>query len=253
MESVPGAMVLFHARGNSEFPLWMLQQGTPSTALLLGEGLWRWRLFEYRHFNTHNVIDDAIRQTVSFLAANVNDKPFQVSLPKYIWSDQESISLNGQLLNANNEQVNTPDVNLVITDSAGRKQDYSLERFGTAYKLNIGLRAAGQYNYMATTVYNGTTYNASGSFLVQYMPFELTETGADYPLLYGVARKNKGVLVPGTNILSLYDTLKNNPDIKPVIQTTTETVPLIDWKWYFFVILAVAVAEWLLRKYWLAQ
>ena len=85
------------------------------------------------------------------------------------------------------------------------------------------------------------------------MPLELMETGADYPLLHAIARKNSGVLVPYENIASLYDSIKNNQDIRPVIQTTTETIPLVDWKWYFFLILTFAVTEWLLRKYWLAQ
>jgi hypothetical protein len=247
------SQVLFYARDNKRMPLWMLQQGSTPTALLVGEGLWRWRLFEYKNFNTHNTIDEAIRQTVAFLAADVNDRPFQVVLPKYIWSDREPVSLNAYLLNASNEQVNQPDVNITITDSSGAKQKYSFERAGTGYKLNIGLRAAGTYSYAATTSYNGKTYTASGSFVVQSMPLEMMETGADYPMLHTLSRKYNGALVPASQIASLYDSIKNNPDIRPVIRTNTETVPLVDWKWYFFLILLFAVAEWLLRKYWLAQ
>jgi len=253
IQANPNALVLFTARGNNAMPLWMLQQGASPSALLIGEGIWRWRLFEHRYFNTHTVIDEAIRQTVSFLAANVNDRPFQVTLPKYVWSDQEAVTLNAYLLNVNNEQVNTPNVNISITDSAGRKQNYSFERSGNAYKLNIGLRAAGSYVYTATTNYNGKAYTANGSFVVQRMPLEMMETGADYPLLHSIARKYGGSLVPAGNVLALYDSIKNNKNIKPVIQTTTETIPLVDWKWYFFLILLLAVTEWLLRKYWLAQ
>ena len=102
-------------------------------------------MYEYKNFNDHTVIDECIRQTVAFLSANNNEKPFNVSLQKYVWSDQESISLNAHVLNANNEQVNTPDVQLTITDSAGRKQNFSFERSGTAYNLNIGIWAGGTY------------------------------------------------------------------------------------------------------------
>jgi hypothetical protein len=245
--------VLFSARGNPQLPIWMLEQGTTPSALLVGEGIWRWRLFEYRHFKSHQVIDEAIRQTVSFLSVNVNDRPFQVALPKYVWSDREAISLNAYLLNSNNEQVNTPDAQLVISDSSGRKHNYSFERSGNAYKLNIGIRASGTYSYYASVVYNGVKYTATGSFVVQSMPIELMESGADYPLLYGIARKDNGALVPGAQVLSLYDSIRNNQNIRPLILTTTETIPLVDWRWYFFLILLVAVAEWLLRKYWLAQ
>lgn len=246
--------VLFTQRaGGENMPLWILQQGKTPAAMLMGEGIWRWRLYEYKNFGNHNVIDECIRQTVSFLSINNNEKPFHVQLPKYVWSDQESVTLNAYLLNANNEQVNAPDAQLSITDSSGHKQNFSFERAGSAYKLNIGVWAGGTYNYTATTSYNGKPYTASGSFVIETMPLEMMETGADYPLLYGVSKKYNGSFIPAANIASLYDSIKNNVNIKPVIQTNTETVPLVDWKWYFFLLLAFAVAEWLLRKYWLAQ
>lgn len=249
----PNAIALMNARGNAQQPLWILQQGNTPMALLAGEGIWRWRLFEYRHFNTHATIDEAIRQTVSFLSVNVTEKPFTVSLPKYVWSDDEAIILNAYLLNANNEQVNTPEASIVIIDTAGRKTPYNFERSGNAYRLNIGLRAAGSYNYSAKVVYEGKAYTATGSFAVQHMPVELLETGADYPLLHAVANKYHGTLIPHRQVSSLYDSIKRNQAIKPVIQSHTESIPLVDWKWYFLFILLFAVTEWLLRKYWMAQ
>jgi len=256
IRTAPGANALFTERQGAtadKTPVWVLQQGSVPTAILAGEGLWRWRLYEYKNFHQHSVIDECIRQTVAFLCANNNEKPFNASLQKYVWSDQEPISLNAYLLNANNEQVNGPDVQLTITDSAGRKQNFSFERSGTAYNLNIGIWAGGAYTYSAHTTYNEKQYSANGSFVVQSIPLELMETGADYPLLYGLAKKYNGGFVAAKNVGSLYDSISHNERVKPVIQTNTETVPLVDRKWYFFVILVLAVCEWLLRKYWLAQ
>ncbi len=250
----PGASILFSQKpGGQQAPLWVLQQGSVPTAILAGEGLWRWRLYEYKNFTGHTVIDECIRQTVAFLCANNNEKPFGVSLQKYIWSDQESISLSAHLLNANNEQVNTPDVQLTIIDSAGRKQNFSFERSGTAYNVNVGVWAGGTYTYSAHTTYNEKQYSANGTFVVESIPLELMESGADYPLLYGLARKYNGGFVAARNVASLYDSISHNDHIKPIIQSNTETVPLIDRKWYFFIILLLALSEWLLRKYWLAQ
>ncbi len=256
IRTAPGALVLFKEKqgtAGGQAPLWVLQQGSVPTAVLMGEGLWRWRLYEFKNFNNHNVIDECIRQTVAFLCANNNEKPFNATLQKYVWSDQESISLNAYLLNANNEQINTPDVQLTVTDSAGRKQNFSFERSGSAYSLNIGIWAGGTYTYSAHTSYNDKQYSANGSFVVESIPLELMEPGADYPLLYGLAGKYNGSFVTAKNIGSLYDSITHNDRVKPVIQTNTETVPLVDRKWYFFIILLIATSEWLLRKYWLAQ
>ena len=252
IHTAPGAAALFTGKQGNE-AIWVLQQGSVPTAVLIGEGMWRWRLYEYKNFNNHGVIDECIRQTVAFLSANNNEKPFSIALQKYVWSDQEAILLNGSLLNANNEQINTPDVQLTITDSAGRKQNFSFERSGSAYSLNVGIWAGGTYTYTAHTTYNDKPYAASGSFVVESIPLEFMETGADYPLLYGLAKKYNGSFVPASNVAALYDSIANNNRVKPVIQTNTETVPLVDRKWYFFLILLLAVCEWLLRKYWLAQ
>lgn len=252
MQAMPDANVLFKQR-NSDEPLWILSQGIKPMALLAGEGLWRWRVYEYKYFNQHSAIDECIRQTINFLAANNAERPFRVELPKYVWSDQEAVSLNAYLLNANNEQVNTPDVQLTIADSTGKKQSFSFEKNGTAYRLNIGVWAGGNYTYTAHTTYNGKPYIANGSFAIESMPLELMETGADYPLLYGLAKKYNGSFVPASNVGSLYDSVSKNETIKPILETHTQTAPLVDWRWYFLLILLFAAAEWLLRKYWLAQ
>ncbi len=252
MEAIGGMDVLFNQRGG-QLPLWAVHNTTTPLAITIGEGLWRWRIYEYKNFNTHNTIDECIRQTIAFLAANVNDKPFYVSLPKYVWSDQEAITLNAYLLNATSQQVNTPDVQLSIADANGKKQDFSFERAGSAYKLNTGIWAEGNYTCTARTVHNGTTHTAAGSFVVTHTPLEQMESGADYALLYGLSNKYNGSFVPASSMASLYDSISKNTSIKPVIQSDITAVPLVDWKWYFLLILIFAVAEWLLRKYWLAQ
>ncbi len=250
----PGANVLFTMRTPAgTMPTWMLQYTTLPTAILAGEGLWRWRLYEYKNTDGHEVIDECIRQTVAFLCTNNKEKPFGVTLPRQIWSDQEPVSLNAWLLNANREQVNTADVTIAITDSAGHKDEYTMERSGTGYNLNTGIRAGGRYTYIAKTTMNGKELTASGSFVVESVPLELMATRADYAIMYQLAQKHKGVFVPATQIATLYDSIIANNNIKPVITTHTETVPLIDRKWYFVVILLLAVAEWLLRKFWMAQ
>ena len=252
--AAPGANILYTQRTPAGvMPAWVLQHGTVPTAILAGEGIWRWRLYEFKNFNDHSVVDECIRQTVAFLAANNNEKPFSVVLPKYVWSDQEPISMSAYLLNANNEQVNTADVQLTVTDSAGRKQNFSFEHSGNTYNLNIGIWAGGTYTYSARTTYNNKELSSNGTIIVESMPLELMESGADYPLLYNLAKKYNGGFVTAGNIAALYDSITHNEKVKPVIQTNTETVPLVDRKWYFFIILVVAAAEWLLRKYWLAQ
>lgn len=234
-------------------PLWVLQPGKIPTALLCGEGLWRWRMYEYRYFNKHNTIDECIRQTVQFLCTGNNDKPFRAEMPSYVWHYPSQVIANAYLYNNNQELVNQPEATISITDSTGNSKAFSFERNGSAYRLNAGTLIPGHYRFTAKTSFNGRSYTDAGSFVVDASSPEAAESGCDYPLLYTMAQRNGGHIFQPGQLSALYDSLEQNDHIRPLLTETTRTAPLVDRKWLFVLILALATAEWLLRKYWMAM
>lgn len=246
----PGAVPMVNGRDGSG-ALWAMMPGRPPVAVTMGAGLWRWRLYEYKAFGQHRAIDETIRQTVAFLAAGGSDQAFRVDQSKTVWSDREAVTFSGYLLNAAGEAVNEPQAQLSVTDSAGRRRDFVMQRAGGAYSLSAGVWGAGTYRYSARITYNGRTLSTSGQFAVQSQPLELMETGADYPLLAALAKKYGGALTEYSALGALADSLKAGDALKPRIQSREETVPLVDWKWYFFLLLLVAGSEWAVRKWWL--
>jgi len=245
------SQVLFNDKNGKA--LWALLSGQHNSAVLCGEGLWRWRLYEYKNTKQHLVVDECIRQTLNFLTANNNAKPFRTELPKYIWNNPEHVSINAFLYNANNEQINKPEANLVVKDSNGRSMNFSFERNGNAYRLDLGALAPGTYNYVATTIYEGKNLSDQGKFMVSTSTLEDQENGCNYPLMYALAAKNKGACFNTQNMLSVYDSIARNQGIKPLLNEQIEQTDLIDWKWLFAIILFMVTAEWLLRKYWMAM
>jgi hypothetical protein len=245
------SQVLFNDKNGKA--LWAMLSGQHNSAVLCGEGLWRWRLYEYKNKKQHLVVDECIRQTLNFLMANNNAKPFRTELAKYIWNNPEHVSINAFLYNANNEQINKPEANLVVKDSNGRSMNFSFERNGNAYRLDLGALAPGTYNYVATTIYEGKNLSDQGKFMVSTSTLEDQENGCNYPLMYALAAKNKGACFNTQNMLSVYDSIARNQGIKPLLNEQIEQTDLIDWKWLFAIILFMAMAEWLLRKYWMAM
>jgi len=246
----PAAATLVAGRDGGG-PLWTLLPGRPPTAVTMGTGLWRWRLYEYRLFGQHRVVDEAIRQTVAFLAAGGSDQAFRVDQPKTVWTDREAVTFTGYLLNAAGEAVNESQATLSITDSAGRRREFRMERTGSAYRLSAGVWGGGTYRWSASVVYGGRTLTAAGQFAVQSQPIELVETGADYPLLAATARKYGGALVPWQALPALADSLQKGDALKPRLVMRTDTAPLVDWRPFFFLVLLCAGAEWAVRKWWL--
>lgn len=245
------AQVLFNDAGGK--PLWAVLSGNVPVAVTSGEGIWRWRIYEYKNFGTHNVIDECIRQTINFLTANNNVKPFKTELSKYVWSNPEHVFINAFLYNANNEPLNQPDAKILVKDSAGNVRNYNFEKNGNSYRIDLGALPAGTYSYSAQTNFNGKPLSDAGSFVVETTSLESLESGCNYPLMYALAQKNKGHTFNTKNMMNVYDSIKNNNTIKPLLSEHIESADLIDWKWIFFLILLVAVAEWLLRKYWMAM
>ncbi len=247
-----GQVLLRQQIGNvaTDYPLWMFRTGEQPMAVLCGEGIWRWRLYEFKYFGKHETVDELIRQTVSLLSAKKDTRPFRVFMDKYILSDNEAVYLYAELKNDNGELVNGPDASLELTDSAGKSRNYTFERNGKSYRLNIGLLAPGSYTFKGHTQANGKAYTSEGAFVVTAVPLEALKTNADYELLYKLGQQTGGGFFTYGTMASLTDSLKHNPTVKPLIHTDKTYIQFINLRWLFFVILLFAAAEWLLRKYW---
>ncbi len=245
--------VLFRQQiGNvaTNYPLWIFRSSPVPQAVLCGEGIWRWRLYEYKNSGKHEVVDELIRQTVSLLSVKKDNRPFRVFMDKYIFSDNEAVNIYAELRNDNGELVNTPEAKLTLTDSAGKALRYGLEKNGNSYRLNVGLLAPGTYTYQGNVTLNGKNHVSEGSFVVESVPLEALRTHSDWEMLSQLSRQTGGGFFTFANMDALTDSLKRNAAVKPVIHTDKTYTELIDKRWLFFLILLLATGEWLLRKYW---
>jgi hypothetical protein len=62
-----------------------------------------------------------------------------------------------------------------------------------------------------------------------------------------------GTFATYKNTNAIFDSIRTNKKIKPLLQQNIDIIPLVDNKWYFLVIVVILITEWLLRKYWMAQ
>lgn len=254
-KAAAGAQVLFRQQIGAvatDYPLWMVHTGEKAEAITAGEGIWRWRMYEYKNTKKHEVVDELIRQTVSLLSARKDNQPFKVFTDKSVASDNEAIYFYAELRNANNELINTPEAKVELKDSMGKALNYTFEKSGNSYRLNIGLLAPGSYSYKGNTQYNGKAYVSEGSFLVESVPLESLRTNADYEMMYKLAAQSGGAFFTRQTMHQITDSIRAHAQIKPVIHTQETSQPLIDKKWLFALILLFAAGEWLLRKLWSA-
>ncbi len=249
----PSSRVLMRQRIGSvstEYPLMVFEENSGNkTAVLLGEGIWRWKLYDYRLNNSHESFNELVGKTVQYLAVKQDKRQFRVKPTKNIFLETESVDFTGELYNASYELVNEPEVSVVITDESGKEFPFQMNKTSNAYDLRTGTFPEGNYTYVARTNYNNQQLTQEGKFTISPLELEASNTVADHKLLYQISENSGGQLYAPTQLNELADNILAGNQSKPVLYSTYKTLPFINLKWIFAILISLFAVEWFTRKY----
>lgn len=244
--------LLFQRIGNlhTDMPLLAYAPNSnPRMAILAAEGLWRWQLAQAADRTTTDVGSELIRKTVQFLTVKQDKRPFQVRTNRKLYPEQENILFEAELYNQNFEAVNEPDVRLLITDENNQNYNFTLGRTQQQYFLNVGALPPGTYTYLAKTQLAGADYQANGSFVVTALDLEKTNTVANHALLASMAALSGGAMLPLSEQAKLFELLRTNESVKPVVYYEMSIRELISLEVLMLLIGLLLALEWFLRRY----
>ena len=234
---------------NTNYPLLTFSgESGRRTAVLTGEGLWRWQLSEYQTYSNHHAIEELLSQAVQYLTANADRKRFRAYPANTVFDEGENVILNAELYNEALELVNTPDVSVDIKNQQGKNYSFLFTRTGKSYQLDAGILPAGEYNYKATAVSGKQNLTAAGQFTIKALNLEARQSAANHQLLYIIAKQSGGQMLMPSQISKLADLIRKNENIKTVVYEDKRYGDLIDSKWLFALILSLLTAEWFMRK-----
>jgi len=249
----PSSKILLHQKINNvdtDFPLWLFNEsGDTKFGVICGEGLWRWRLYDFEMNKNQEATNELINKTIQYLSVKSDKRPFRVNLQKNIFQDNEAIAFDAQLYNANFELVNTSEVEMKITGENGKEYTYKFNKSDNAYTLNAGFLPVGSYSYMASVKFGNGTLTAGGKFSVSPLQLEEMRTRADHQVLYQLASQHNGVMHHIGDIEKIADEIDSKNQLKPVLYDSYITENAISLKWIFFLVLGLISAEWFMRKY----
>ncbi|HET8830379.1 MAG TPA: hypothetical protein VFM79_13615 [Pelobium sp.] len=233
----------------TETPLLVFaDDGTHKTAVLTGEGIWRWRMEDFEKHNNADAFKELISKSVQYLSAKEDRRKFRVQSNKNRYVENEKVGLSAELYNDAYELINEPEVNLELKATNGKKYSYVFSRAGDAYSLDMGILPTGEYDFMAKTKLGTKSYTANGSFLIEALNAELLESSANHQLLYSLSKTSGGAMVYPNEMMSLLDSIKMNEKVKTVSHQEKSYEPLINLKWIFALIVLLLSFEWFLRK-----
>ncbi|MFD1255671.1 hypothetical protein ACFQ3S_02580 [Mucilaginibacter terrae] len=250
--SAGGASVLLKQKIGSvstTYPLMAFNEADGRrSAVLAGEGLWRWNLAEYQDFGSHTAMEELFSQSIQYLTANANRQRFRVYPSKTVFDEGENVLLNAELYNDALQLVNTPDVNITLKNSSGKNYSYLFTRTGQSYQLNAGVLPVGNYSYTANSQLGKQPFSTKGQFTIKPLNLESRQSTANHQLLYGLAKQSGGKMLQPSQLNQLADLIRKNDNIKTIVYDDQRYSDLIDSKWVFVLILALLSTEWFLRK-----
>ncbi len=249
----PDAAVLLSQRIgsiNTDYPLLVLgeEQGIKK-GVIAGEGIWKWRIYDYVQHQSHDLFDELLGKVIQYLSTKEDKRRFRAFASNTLYTENENITVDAELYNSNYERVNDPEATLLITNEGGEKFTYNFNKTESSYTLNAGRLPEGNYRYEARSSYNGETLKSGGEFSVQSIQLEVFETTANHQLLNIISEKNGGAVVGPTQLLELPQMINAKGFAKPVLYDTIKTRSLIHLKWIFFLLLTLLSLEWFLRRY----
>src|ERR1700761_4212709 len=218
------------------------------TAVLTGEGLWRWALAEYNTYGNHNALDELLGQGVQYLTANSDHQRFRVYPAKNVFDEGENAILNAELYNDALELINTPDIRIELKSRAGKNYSFLFSRNGQSYQLDAGTLPVDEYSYSAGTKLGTQSFTATGQFTIKPLNMETRQSAADHRLLYDMAKQSGGQMLQPSQIGQLADLIRKNENIKTVVYEDKRNRDLVDMKWIFVLVVGLLSVEWFVRK-----
>ena len=233
---------------SSSMPLIVFGQDKENkTGFIAAEGLWRWKLANFKFTNNHEAFNELISKIVQYLCIKVDKSLFRVK-SKNTFNENENIEFTAELYNESYELINKPEMHITIFDQ-DKRYPYVFRKTSNAYHLNAGSFPPGEYSYIAKVMNGGKEYLENGIFTVKEMNIESINTLADHHLLYNLAEKTGGKLVYPEELNTIPSLLNQREDIVSVSYPQKTFREIIHIPYILGAILFILSLEWFIRKW----
>jgi hypothetical protein len=252
MQVPAGVSSLLYQRVGSvatDKPLLLLNnQDAKKIGIMLGEGLWRWRLNEYDRTENTAAFDEVFGKLIQFLSTTEDKRKFRSYPLRQEFSETEPVVFESQVYNDIFEPVYGNTVEIDVTSESGQRTDYNYVISPGNTRYQIGGLKEGVYRYRSRTSLGGSPVEVRGEFAVVERQAELQNLTADFDLLKKLSANTGGRFYKASDTETLQAFLKQT-EATNVIHSEETYESLINLKWVFWLLLILVTAEWGLRKY----
>jgi len=217
-------------------------------AILLGDGIWKWRLNEYADTEKTEAFDEVFSKLIQYLGTADDRRKFRSFPIQNEFTDSEPVVFESQLYNDLFEPIYGNTVNIELRNERGEVSKYSYATSPSSSRYRIGGLKEGIYRYTANTQTATGKEQVSGEFLVTAQNIESQNLTADFDLLKKLPNESGGKFYEEPNSAALIADL-SSAKAKTLIHSEDSFHPMINLKAVFFLLLFLLSLEWFTRKY----
>jgi len=218
-----------------------------NTGILLAEGIWRWRLFDYKKNNSHANFNELIQSICQFLTLNKDKRKLRLKYPKLINQD-DYFTLDAQLYNDNYQLVKQAEMTLNVQSENGIEYSYALKNYGDRYKLKLNNLPVGSYNFELSATHSNNSTALNGTFTIIPSNIERKEQVSQWDVLRMISDQSSGIYISKENINATASIVKENMKSSSLTYYSKKLSDIINQKLIFLVLLLCLFSEWAIRK-----
>lgn len=234
---------------NTENPLLATFEGSGNRreAILLGEGIWKWRSQSFQDNKDFKEFDTFLGKLIQYLASNKRKNRLTVDFEPFYYGSGD-IKITSQYFNDNYEVDSRASLSIVLQDSITKETrsiPFLLKNQG--YEVDLSSLPPSVYNFSVKV--EGKNISRSGTFKILQFDVEKQFLNANVTKLRRVATNTSARAFVINEADLLFGELIRDKRFVGVQKTSEKVIPLIDWK-YLLPLIALSLAiEWFLRKY----
>jgi hypothetical protein len=228
--------------------LYTMEEDQQKIAVLMGEGIWKWRLNEFQETEKTSSFDELFSKLLQYLSTQDDRRKFRSFPLQHEFTSDGPVVIESQVYNDLFEPVYGNAIDIELRDEQGKITNYRYVTGPGNSRYRIGGLKEGVYRFKASTDLKGKKEEVRGEFLITEQNQEAQNLTADFSLLRTLADNTGGKFYKLAEVNKLTTEL-SGAEIKSLIHTEESFNPLINLKWVFFLLLAIVSLEWFVRKY----
>ena len=227
--------------------LFFAEKEEKQIAVLLAEGLWKWKLFDYLKNETHANFNEWIQSLSQYLTLNKDKRKLRLQYSKIV-NQGNSFQLNAQLYNDNYQLIDNAELSLYLIDEKKTEYLYTLNSNGTTYNTSIVNLNEGTYQFKIVSKFKDEQTEQTGTFAVLDSQLEQQKLEADWATLKKISDNTQGILIQKEDFNNYAETISNNVKAQSQVYFSKQLSDLIQQKSIFLLLLLSLILEWAIRK-----